>query len=132
MDALLADVAGRPVRRALWLDAMDHQLRAHLAPSLAAHARLANVDGAKLVYLVDSPVWHARLRLAAPELLAAARGIGLDVAELVVRTTREPPRIAPRAPRPAIPMSSTARESLQAALASLRPPVPSGDDSESS
>lgn len=130
MDALLADAAGRPVRRALWLDAMDHLLRPHLAPSLAAHARLANVDRARLVYLVDSPVWHARLRLAAPELLAAARGIGLDVSELVVKTTREPLRTPQQVPRPAIPMSAAARESLQSALASLRPPAPSGNDDD--
>lgn len=128
MDALLADTAGRPVRRALWLDAMDHLLRPYLAPSLAAHARLANIDRARLVYLVDSPIWHARLRLAAPELLAAARGLGLDVTELVVRTARQTDAPPPQAPRRVVPMSVTARENLQAALASLRPPPSPSDD----
>lgn len=131
MDALLADAAGHPVRRALWLDAMDHLLRPHLAPSLAAHARLANVDGARLVFVVDSPVWHARMRLAAPALVDAARSIGLDVSELVVRTTTRPMHPPARAPRAAIPMSATASEALRAALASLREPEGKGEDDRS-
>jgi len=89
----LSGTSADPIRRALWLDALDQRLRPCLPPSLAAHARLANVTGAqattgagmagvklaglKLVFLVDSPVWHARLRLATPELLDAARSIGL-------------------------------------------------------
>src|SRR3546814_8422703 len=69
LDALLGDAAsGNPIRRAMWLDELDRRLSPLLPPSLAAHARLANVDGDRLVYLVDSPVWHARLRLASNEL----------------------------------------------------------------
>lgn len=120
LDALLADAAERnPVRRALWLDALDLRLRPHLPPMLAAHARLANVDGGKLVFLVDSPVWHARLRLAADQLLDAARSIGLDVTRVVVRTTQQ----RSPAPRPAAPapVSAVARAALDDALALLRP-----------
>lgn len=129
LDALLAGKAGDPVRRALWLDALDHLLRPHLPPSLAAHARLANVDGTRLVFLVDSPVWHARLRLAAPALLDAARSVGLEVGEVAVRTTTRP-WTAPARPRPnAVPMSAAASEGLRAALASLREPGDgNGDD----
>src|SRR5690606_41847395 len=68
---------------------LDRTLRPHLPPSLSAHARLANVDGARLVYLVDSPLWNASLRLAAPALLDAARSHGLKVRELRVKTTTQ-------------------------------------------
>lgn len=121
LDALLADAAEHnPVRRALWLDALDLRLRPHLPPALAAHARLANVDGGKLVFLVDSPVWHARLRLAADQLLDAARSIGLEVTHVVVRTTREPSPALPAPSAPA-PVSAVARAALNDALTLLRP-----------
>ena len=122
LDALLASGAGDPLRRALWLDALDLRLRPLLPPSLAAHARLANVNGAKLVFLVDSPVWHARLRLAAPGLLDVARSIGLDVTQVVVKTTTRPLQPLPPAQRPVVPMSAAASTALQAALASLVDP----------
>lgn len=119
LDALLAGAAGGPLRRAMWLDAMDHLLRPHLPASLAAHARLANIDGTRLVFLVDSPAWHARVRLAAPALIDAARSIGLEVADVVVRTRRPSPAPAAAPPRP-VPPSATATQALRDALASLR------------
>lgn len=127
----LAGAAGDPLRRALWLDALDQRLRPHLPPSLAAHAQLANVDGGKLVYVVDGPVWHARLRLAAPELLDVARSIGLEVTELVVKTTRLPLHPLPQARRTVIPMSTASRDALEAALAPLSPPKPDSNDDSS-
>lgn len=120
LDALFAGSAGDPLRRALWLDAVDQLLRPCLPPSLAAHARLANVRGDKLVYLVDAPVWHAKLRLAAPGLLDAARSIGLDVAVLSVKTTLQPLRPMLPAARPAPPMSAATQSGLATALALLR------------
>ncbi|MDQ3493977.1 MAG: DUF721 domain-containing protein [Pseudomonadota bacterium] len=122
IDALLADVAGDPIRRALRLDALDHLLRPHLPPSLAAHARLANLRDGRLVYLVDSPLWHAKLRLAAPELLQAARSLGLDASDIVVRTSTRP--LYPSAPAASVatPLSAAASEGLRSALASLRSP----------
>lgn len=118
LEALMDDGAGDPVRRALWLDALDRRLHSLMPPALAAHARLGNVDGARLVYLVESPVWHARLRLAGPEILDAARSIGLDVTEFVVKTTRPTPR-APQ-PRPAArPLSARAGQALRDAVATL-------------
>jgi hypothetical protein len=128
-DALAADVSGRsPIQRALWLDALDRTLRPHLSPSLAAHARLANVDGARLVYLVDSPLWNASLRLAAPSLLDAARSHGLDVRELRVRTTTQPLFPPARVEATALPLSASAPEGLRSALASLRAPTGDGRD----
>lgn len=130
LDALFAGSAGDPLRRALWLDAVDQLLRPCLPPSLAAHARLANVRGDKLVYVVDSPVWHAKLRLAAPELLDAARSIGLNVAALNVKTTLQPLRPLPPVARSAPPMSAATQSGLAAALALLRSDAPddAGED----
>ena len=131
LDALLAEPAGDPIRRALWLDGLDHQLRPLLPPTLAAHARLANFENGRLVFLVDAPVWRAKLRLAAPELLDRARSFGLAATELVVKTTPSPlagtasPTPATRAAKP---MSTASLEALKAALASLKSPTPSGDD----
>lgn len=90
LDAVMADKAGNPLRRALWLDALDRQLRPHLPPALKSRCRLANVDGEHLVFLVDSPVWHAKVRLAENQLLDAARSIGLKVTKVTVKTATAP------------------------------------------
>ena len=124
LDALLAEPAGDAVRRALWLDALDRRLQSCLPPGLAAQGRLANVDGDTLVYLVDSPVWNARLRMASPGLVDAARSVGLPVSQLVVRTASGPLRHAARAfaagtPAQRTGMSTFAGETLRKALASL-------------
>ncbi|HEY4555521.1 MAG TPA: DUF721 domain-containing protein [Lysobacter sp.] len=124
LDALLAEPAGDPIRRALWLDELDRRFRPCLPPSLAAHARLANVERGRLVFVVDAPVWRAKLRLAAPELLDVARSFGLDARQLVVKTTLAAPAPASAATRGPIPMSAAAREALQTALDSLREPTP--------
>lgn len=127
LDALLAEPAGDPIRRALWLDGLDRRLRPCLPPSLAAHARLANFNNGKLVFLVDAPVWQSKLRLAAPELLVVARSLGLAATELVIRTSV--PAASPmQATRKAIPLSAAAQHALQSALASLKDPDPAGPD----
>lgn len=131
LDALLAEPAGDPLRRALWLDALDRRLRPCLPSSLAAHARLANFSNGRLVFVVDSPIWRTKVRLAAPELLDAARSIGLDAAEVVVKATTAPLAPPVRVERTAIPMSAAARDALQAALASLKDSDPGKSDQES-
>ncbi len=125
LDALLAEPAGGPIRRALWLDELDQRFRPLLPPSLAAHARLANYERGRLVFVVDAPVWRAKLRLAAPELLDAARSLGLDAAELIVKTTT-PATASPQSHRNAKPISPTALQALQTAVALLKDPDPSG------
>lgn len=126
LQALLTEASGDTLRRAQWLDSVDQLLRPHLPPGLAAHARLANVRGDKLVFVVDAPVWHARLRLATRELVDAARSVGLDVAGLSVKTTLQPLRPLPPAARTTTPNVSAAGPSrleaaqLEAALALLR------------
>jgi hypothetical protein len=124
IEALLAGEAGNPgqplLRRALWLEALDRQIRPFLPAGLAAHARLANLDNGRLVYLVDAPVWHARLRLAATEVLDAARSIGLDVTELVVKTAASPSPLRPTDTATTMPsmkpLSAAAQDALRAAL----------------
>ncbi|MES2858898.1 MAG: DUF721 domain-containing protein [Pseudomonadota bacterium] len=128
LDALLAEAAGNPLRRAMWLDTVDQLLRPCLPPGLAAHARLANVRGDKLVFVVDAPVWHARLRLALPALVDAARSVGLDVSGASVKTTLQPLRPLPPSAPPATPMSAAAQSGLEAALALLRSDAPEGNN----
>lgn len=124
LEALLAEPAGDPLRRALWLDALDQRLRPHLPPGAAAHARLANLRGDRLVYVVDAPAWHARLRLASQDLIDAARSIGLDVAGLSVKTTLQPLRPLPAAAQATPSMSAASQSQLAAALALLRSGAP--------
>ncbi|KAF1686027.1 hypothetical protein B1992_10005 [Pseudoxanthomonas broegbernensis] len=119
-EAALADDAGALLRRALWLDALDQQLRPLLPPGLAPHCRLANVSGGQLVFVTDSPVWRARLRLAEPELLDAARSVGLNPTAIVIKTTPPPLRPPMATATAASPVSATARQAVSDALASLR------------
>lgn len=126
IDALLGGEASDPsnqfLRRALWLEALDLQLRPCLPPGVAAHVRLANIDRGRLVYLVDAPVWHARLRLAATDILDAARSFGLEATDLVVKTARGPLTTRPydtvttNTTRHA-PLSAAALEAIATALA---------------
>ncbi|MBA2238229.1 MAG: DUF721 domain-containing protein [Lysobacter sp.] len=127
LDALLADPAGDPIRRALWLDELDLRLRSYLPTPLAAHARLANYEHGRLVYLVDAPVWRAKLRLLAPELLGAARSVGLAATEFVIKTSLPVTTPSMQPLRKFKPMSAGAQQALQAALASLKP-APTEDD----
>lgn len=124
LEALLAEPAGDPIRRAMWLDDLDLRLRPYLPSPLAAHARLANFEHGRLVYLVDAPVWRTKLRLLAPELLDAARSVGLVAAEFVIKTNLAPVTPPLRPDRKTVPMSASAQQALQAALASLKTPEP--------
>lgn len=124
LDALLAEPAGDPIRRALWLDGLDRQFRPYLPSSLAAHSRLANFENGRLVFVVDAPVWRARLRLAAPELLDVARSLGLAAVELVIKTALAPVPAPVQVVRHNKPISVASQQALQAALASLKDPDP--------
>ena len=136
LQAALTDAATDPVRRAMWLDALEQQLRPCLPPALAPHCRLANVAGKRLVFIVDSPVWHARLRLAAPELINVAQSIGLAVTEVTAKTSLAPLHPVKPAQDPVVPVSEASRKGLQAALDLLSapdsagPPAPRGSHRE--
>jgi len=122
----MSDAATDPVRHALWLDAMEQLLRPCLPPALAPHCKLGNVTGGKLVFIVDSPVWHAKLRLAAPGLIDLARSVGFAATEVVAKTTTAPFQRPPAAGLAVKPMSEASRNALKAALASLDEPVSDG------
>lgn len=124
----MSDAATNPVRHALWLDAMEQLLRPCLPPALAAHCKLGNVTGGKLVFIVDSPVWHAKLRLAAPELINLARSVGFAATEVVAKTTTAPFQRPPPAGLAVKPMSEASRNALKAALASLDDPDSKGSN----
>lgn len=124
LQAALTDAATDPVRRAMWLDALEQQLRPCLPPALAPHCRLANVAGKRLVFIVDSPVWNARLRLAAPELINVAQSIGLAVTEVTAKTRLAP--VVKPAQAAVVPVSEASRRGLQAALDLLSAPDSAG------
>lgn len=130
LQAAMTDAATNPVRRALWLDTLEQQLRPCLPPALSNHCRLGNVDGGKLVFIVDSPVWHAKLRLAAPELINLARSIGLAATEVVAKTSTAPFQRAESAGLALKPMSAATRSALKAALDSLDDPAPAKPDAD--
>ncbi|KAF1691549.1 DUF721 domain-containing protein [Pseudoxanthomonas koreensis] len=123
-EAALADGTGATLRRALWLDALDQQLRPLLPPGMAGHCRLANVSGGQLVFVTDSPVWRARLRLSETQLLDAARSVGLNPTAVIVKTTTGP--LQPPLPAKTAPplVSATARQAVSDALASLQESAP--------
>ena len=124
LQAAMSDASADPVRRAMWLDTLEQQLRPCLPPALSSHCRLGNVAGGKLVFIVDSPVWKAKLRLAAPELINLARSIGLAVTEVVAKVSTAPSQPADPAGIALKPMSELSRQALQAALSSLEEPAP--------
>lgn len=122
LDAVMADKSGNPLRRALWLDALDRQLRPQLPPPLRSRCRLANVDGEHLVFLVESPVWHAKLRLAEAQLLDAARSIGLKATRVTIKTASPTPTRSPALDNRNGPhaVSAATHKGLRDALACLQ------------
>lgn len=122
LDAVMADKSGNPLRRALWLDALDRQLRPQLPPPLRSRCRLANVDGEHLVFLVESPVWHAKLRLAEAQLLDAARSIGLKATKVTIKTASSTPMRSPALDNRNGPhaVSAATHKGLRDALACLQ------------
>jgi hypothetical protein len=101
------------VERARWLDALDRQLRQSLPESLAQHCRLANVREDRLVFLVQTPIWKARLRLHSDALLSAAAAAGLQVRSLTFKVATMHP--VPPGEAPHKPLSPAARDALRAA-----------------
>ncbi len=128
-QAALAGGAADPLKRAEWLASLDHQLRIALPLQLAAHARLANVDGNRLVYSVDGPAWSSRLRLSGDAVLAAARSIGLAVDALVIRVVRMPAQPGVGVVRPKPASSGSERKALRT-VRELIAQGPAGDQGD--
>ena len=132
-QAALAGGAADPLKRAEWLASLDHQLRIALPLQLAAHVRLANVDGNRLVYSADGPAWSSRLRLSGDAILEAARSLGLAVDALVIRVVRMP-ALPGSGVNQSTPRGSAA-DSERAALRTVRELIaqgPAGDQSDES
>ena len=111
---------GHLLERARWLEALDQRLRRCLPAALQSHCRLGNVDAGKLVFLVDAPVWNAKLRLHADILLDAATAAGLQAHTLTVRVVAPPPASPGRsAPKP---LSQATRDALRATAQSVADP----------
>lgn len=112
VEALFTQKEGDPLRRAIWLDALDQRLRSHLSKELAAHVRLANINNDTLVFLADSPIWNTKLRLASQDLLDLARSLGFKLSNVQIRTAALPPQPLdnPRntKPRPQSPIEEAA------------------------
>jgi len=115
----MASSAADPLRHAMKLDALEQQLRPCLPSPLSEHCRLANITGDRLVFVVDSPVWNARLRLASAELVEMARSLGLGVNSVTARTSMQPLFPSTSADTPTWQQSPVAREALKEALAML-------------
>lgn len=118
-SALSGDL-GSLIERARLLESLDRRLRQSLPASLAPHVRLGNVRDGKLVFLVTSPVWKAKLRLHADVVRDAAAAAGLQASGMTVKVATMlpvPPAAASRAP-----LSPTARETLRAAAVAVADP----------
>jgi hypothetical protein len=119
----LADTRLAPlVQRAMMLGELDTKMRQSLSPTLAAHCRLANVTDRQLVFLVDAPVWKAKLRLEGPLLQELAAAAGFAARTLVVKVFPEGWTESSVEPTAGRPLSSAARESLRATALSINDP----------
>lgn len=111
---------GSVIERANHLAALDRQLRQSLPEPLASHVRLGNVRDGRLVFLVDSPVWKAKLRLYADVIRDAAAAAGLATSGMTLKVATMqavPPDAASLSP-----LSQAARDSLRAAAATVDDP----------
>ncbi len=117
--AVKSGVLASILERAQWLAAIDASLRRCLPSGLADHCQLANIDGRKLVMLVNSPVWKSKLRIESERLLATAAALGLNADELVIKVMQSLPS-QPTAQ--STPLSKTARDTLRTAANSVSDP----------
>ena len=118
LSAALSSDPGHLIERAMQLHALDRQLRQSLPEPLASHVKLGNLRDDRLVFLVDAPVWNARLRLYADILLDAARAAGIRASSITVKVA--PMQPVPPDAAPLSPLSPSARETLRAAAAATQ------------
>jgi len=121
INAAKSSGLGQLVQRAQWLEALDQQLRQSLPAPLDQQCRLANVRDDRLVFLVSSPIWKARLRLHSDTLLSAAAKVGLTIRHLTIKVATAPPVVANAAPHK--PLSPAAREALRLVAATTDDPL---------
>lgn len=113
LDQLLTNPEGLGdvLARAQQLARLEPRIKAALPPALAPHCALANVRGDTLVLSVRATVFAARIRLLTPQILEAARALGLALSQVKIRVGYVPS--PPPPPAPPRPLSETARHHLQ-------------------
>lgn len=122
LDAAAEGGLGRIIERATQLAALDERLRRCLPASLQAHCRLGNAGAGRLVYLVEAPVWGARLRQHADVLLNAAAAAGIQAGALTVKVVPPAAAAEPTA-KTREPLSLTTRDVLRKTAESVADPA---------
>ena len=91
-------------------------VQARLPPPLDQHCRYADLEKGRLTLVTDSPVWGARLRFLAPELMTSLSDTHGEIKECRVRVQPpgQPPTFSAHA-HPVIRMSPAAADLLLAA-----------------
>ncbi|NII09911.1 DciA family protein [Oleiagrimonas sp. C23AA] len=107
-------------KRAHELDQLDKRLRQVLAPSIREQVRLADVRHGRIVFLVPSPAWASRIRVAQADILQAARAMGTNANLVTVKVGSPPP--PPSEPPPRMPLSKGAADHLRSAAPSISDP----------
>ena len=92
---LLGSQYSRLVSQARALMALETRLQALLPDPLKAHCRLLAVRGEILVLAADSPVWAARLRFHAPQLVKQLNHTQTVTLHTIQIRVRPPERIVP-------------------------------------
>ena len=113
LDAVLREPAGDTLRRAMWLEAVDRELRSKLPVALAPHIRVANVAQGRLSLRTHVAAWANRARLQSDDILQAARSIGLTVERVEIKVA--PMAALPR-PVPEKPASPASRAAVEEAI----------------
>lgn len=113
LDAVLREPAGDTLRRAMWLEAVDRELRSKLPVALAPHIRVVNVAQGRLSLRTHVAAWANRARLQSDDILQAARSIGLTVERVEIKVA--PMAMLPR-PAPEKPASPASRAAVEEAI----------------
>ena len=113
LDAVLREPAGDTLRRAMWLEAVDRELRSKLPVALAPHVRVAYVAQGRLSLRTHVAAWANRARLQSDDILQAARSIGLTVERVEIKVA--PMAMLPR-PAPEKPASPASRAAVEEAI----------------
>lgn len=103
---LLGSQYSRLVSQARALMALETRLQALLPEPLKAHCRLLAVRGDILVLAADSPVWAARLRFHAPQLVKQLNRTQTVTLHTIQIRVRPPERIVPAQRRQSMPRRS--------------------------
>jgi len=108
------------LQRAEALRALDRALQACLPQPLSQHAQLGNVRDGILIFIVDAPIWKAKLRLLQAELVDTAISAGFPAKGVSVKVSPKLPEPTPeRGPQP---ISARSRDALRQTAESVSDP----------